>query len=140
MGMTTDLHDFQILPNGNALMVSYPVRPGTTDLSPYVGPSQNTTLIDSEIQEVTPNGTLVWSWNTKDHIPLSETGQRWWTLFPFTDLPDGRRAYDYAHINSIQQVGGTSSPRSATSMLCTQSTRRPRRLPTSSAERPVPSP
>ena len=107
VGSSTDLHDFQLLANGDALLLTYPVRSGTIDLSPYGGPSQNATVIDAEIQEVAPDGTLVWSWNSKDHIPLSETGTRWWSVVPVTTLSDGRSAYDYAHINSIQQVGGT---------------------------------
>ena len=107
VGTNTDIHDFQILPNGNALMLTYPPRPGTIDLSSYGGPSQNATVVDAEIQEIAPDGTLVWSWNTKNHIPLSETGQRWWSAVPVATLPDGRRAYDYAHINSIEQTGNT---------------------------------
>jgi hypothetical protein len=108
VGSDTDLHDLQILPNGDALMLTYPPRPGTIDLSPYGGPKTNATVLDAEIQEIAPDGTLVWSWNTKDHIPLSETGARWWSALPTpTALPDGRTAYDYAHVNSIQQVGNT---------------------------------
>jgi hypothetical protein len=107
VGSKTDLHDFQLLPNGDALMLTDPPRPGTVDLSRYGGPSTNATVLDAEIQEVTPSGTVVWSWNTKDHIPLSETGQRWWSTMPVSILPDGRLAYDYAHVNSIEQTGTT---------------------------------
>jgi hypothetical protein len=106
VGAETDLHDFQLLPNGNALMLAYPDRPGTVDLSPFGLPSENATVADGEIQEVTPGGSLVWSWNTKDHIPLRETG-RWWPMVPVNNLPDGRVTYDYAHINSAQQVGNS---------------------------------
>jgi Arylsulfotransferase (ASST) len=105
VGMETDLHDLQLLGNGNVLMMSYPVRDGTVDLSPYGGPSQNATVVDAEIQEITPGGGLVWSWNTRDHIEPSETGERWWGAMPISTLPDGRRAYDYAHINSAEQTG-----------------------------------
>jgi hypothetical protein len=107
VGTPTDTHDFQILPNGDALMLSYSPRPGTIDLSPYGGPSTNATVTDAEIQEIAPDGSLVWSWNTKDHIPPDETVPRWWGAMPIGTLADGRRAYDYAHINSIQVVGNT---------------------------------
>jgi hypothetical protein len=108
VGTDTDIHDFQLLPNGDALMLAYPPRPGTIDLSQYGGPSTNATVLDAEIQEIAPNGNLVWSWNSKDHMPLSETGQRWWAALPqVMTLPDGRKAYDYAHINSIQEIGNT---------------------------------
>jgi hypothetical protein len=108
VGTDTDIHDFQLLPDGNALMLAYPPRPGTVDLSPYGGPGTNATVLDAQIQEVSPGGSLVWSWNSKDHVPLSETGQRWWGALPqVVTLPDGRKAYDYAHINSIEAVGTT---------------------------------
>ena len=29
------------------------------------------------MQEVKPDGTVVWSWNSKDHIGLDET-DHWW--------------------------------------------------------------
>lgn len=103
----TDIHDFQLLPNGDALMISYIPRPGTVDLSAYGGPSQNATVIDGEIEEVAPDGHLVWSWNSKDHISLNETGSRWWSVVPVSTLPDGRTAYDYAHMNSIEENGNT---------------------------------
>ena len=108
VGSITDIHDFQILPNGDALMLTYPPRPGTIDLSAYGGPSQNATVVDAEIQEIAPDGTLVWSWNTQgphpalgDRPALVVRSSRWSTL------PDGRKAYDYAHINSIEQTGNT---------------------------------
>ncbi len=106
VGSPTDLHDYQSLPNGNALIGSYPNRPGTTDLTAYGGPNSNGTPIDAEIQEVLPDGTEVWSWNAEDHIGLAETPARW---YPYVyglpkSLPDGRKGYDWAHINSFQQV------------------------------------
>ena len=109
VGTPTDIHDFQMLPNGNALMTAYPPRPGTMDLSAYGGPSTGATLIDGEIQEITPAGDEVWSWSTKDHIPPSETPTRWHALtFGFTStVSGGRQGVDYAHLNSIQQVGDT---------------------------------
>lgn len=112
VGSNTDIHDFQPLPNGDALLLTYPPRPGTIDLSPYGGPSQNATILEPEIQEIAPDGSKAWSWNadTDGHITPAETGQRWWSPyilgFP-KSLPDGRQAYDYAHINSVQQVGDT---------------------------------
>jgi hypothetical protein len=108
VGVETDIHDMQLLSNGNALLLSYVPRPGNVDLSSFGVDHPNETVVDSEIQEVTPSGTLVKSWNTKDHIPPTETGTRWWNpgVMGFDDLPDGRRAYDYAHINSIQLHAG----------------------------------
>ena len=111
VGSATDVHDFQQLANGDALLLSYPPRPGTIDLSPYGGPSQNATILEPEIQEVAPDGSLVWSWNANGHIDPSETGQRWWSpyflpcrrLFPMgvklrlrpRELRSGNRQHDH---------------------------------------------
>ena len=105
-GTTTDSHELQQLPNGNYLMDSYVPR-DHVDLSPYGGPP-DATVLDGEIQELQPDGTLVWSWNSKDHTSLAETG-RWYqngALTP-TTLPDGRTAYDIVHLNSIEANGNT---------------------------------
>ena len=104
VGSPTDFHELQQLPNGDFLLDTYVPR-DNVDLSPYGGPS-NATVVDGEIQEIAPDGSLVWSWNTKDHVSLSEVG-RWWptVLQSPTTLPDGRVAYDPVHINAIEPDG-----------------------------------
>ena len=117
-GTPTDLHDIQALPGGNYLMLSYPTRE-PVDLSPYGGPS-DALVLDADVQEVTPSGQLVWSWNSKDHIDLAETG-RWYgeqVIDRPQLLPDGRHAYDLVHINSV-------SSRTATASSCRCATRTP---------------
>ena len=91
VGTPTDDHELQELPNGNYVVVSYPPR-DHVDLSAHGGPS-DATVVDAEIQEVDPEGSLVWSWNSKDHIALAETG-RWWpsVISGRRTLPDGRTA------------------------------------------------
>src|SRR5205807_8841249 len=71
VGTVTDEHELQPLPNGDYLMDSYVPRDGV-DLSAYGGPS-NATVLDAEMQEVSPDGKLVWSWNSRDHISLAES-------------------------------------------------------------------
>jgi hypothetical protein len=110
VGTPADIHDFQRLSNGNALIGAYPPRPGTMDLSAYGGPATGGTLLDGEIQEIKPDGTKVWSWNTDGHIDPSETPSYWRTAFVYAfpqQTSDGRNAYDWAHMNSFQQVGNT---------------------------------
>jgi hypothetical protein len=70
-GIRTDTHDIQLLPDGSYLMLAYVPRLHV-DLSSLGGPA-DATVLDGEIQEVTPAGDLVWSWSTADHIPLAET-------------------------------------------------------------------
>jgi hypothetical protein len=104
VGSPTDLHEIQLMPSGNYLMVTYRARDGE-DLGPYGGAS-NATVLDAEVQELTPAGTLVWSWNAKDHVSLDETGRWWPTVLGTTlSLEDGRAAYDHQHINSVELDG-----------------------------------
>jgi hypothetical protein len=104
VGVPTDGHDLQVMPNGNYLVVSYVPRDGV-DLSPYGGPTR-ATVIDAEVQEVTRSGRRVWRWNSGDHLDLSESS-------PFMKFivegpvktADGRNAYDIVHINSVERDG-----------------------------------
>lgn len=98
----TDHHDIQELDNGNFMLITYRPRSSRVDLRPYGGPDQ-ATVIDSEIQELTPQGVLVWSWNSSDYIDLAETG-RWYdyqVLASPTPLTGGVSGYDITHINSV---------------------------------------
>ena len=104
VGSATDHHDLQEVGNGNLLMVTYRPRDGV-DLSPYGGPA-SATVMDSEIQEIDPDGDLVWSWSTGDHVALDETGSWWPTVVGSPGhLPDGSTVYDATHINSVQPDG-----------------------------------
>ena len=105
VGSPTDIHDMQRLANGDSLLISYVPRDGV-DLSAYGGPA-NATVLDCEVQEITRKGRKVWSWNSKDHVPLSETG-RWWprVLATPVKLKDGRDAYDIVHLNSVDARTG----------------------------------
>ena len=100
VGTSADPHDLELLPDGNALMVRYAPR-DHVDLSSLGGPA-DATVLDGEIQEVTPQHELVWSWNSADHIGLAETT---WPLSQVRAKVDGRDAYDLVHLNSIQQDG-----------------------------------
>lgn len=107
VGTPTDQHDLEPLRNGNHLVLAYRPRDGA-DLSAYGGPGR-ATVLDGEIQEVTPDGTLAWSWSSRDHIGLAETG-RWFGLGVIdapTPLRDGRSGYDIVHLNSVEARGDT---------------------------------
>jgi hypothetical protein len=97
-----DGHEFVKLKNGNYLLMSYRPRAGV-DMSSWgiEGPAG---VLTGEIQEITPNGDLVWRWNSWDHIGLDEIPGMWrriQTGNPHTDA-DGLDRYDYFHLNSIE--------------------------------------
>ena len=72
----TDQHDVILRPDGSRILLAYE-------------PNSSTGLTDSVIQEVNPQGQVVYTWNTGDHmVPADET------VTP--------ALADYAHINSIQ--------------------------------------
>ena len=92
----TDLHELQQTPNGNYLLISSKVREHI-DLSEY-GYDSDEEVLDYIVEEVNPQGQLVWSWDTGDHIGLGETG-RWWPKL-FTEVPR-----DIVHMNAIEPAG-----------------------------------
>ena len=95
--VTTDLHDFRVLENGNYLLLAY--EPAERDLSdlPFthsgVEAVQPQTVLDSAVQIVTPEGQALFTWNSWGNMPLEDCAQH--------RFPSG-----YAHINSLQMVDG----------------------------------
>jgi hypothetical protein len=100
VGSSADPHDLELLPNGNALMLRY-VRRDHVDLTSLGGPA-DASVLDGEVQEVTPRHELVWSWNSADHIATAETT---WPLAQVVARNDGDDVYDLVHLNSIQADG-----------------------------------
>jgi hypothetical protein len=92
-GVTADLHEFQITPQGTALIsASYPVL---WDASPVRGPKRGIVL-DSVVQEIDiPTGLVLFQWDSLDHVPVGDS---------YEPLPPskGRYPFDYFHVNSIQ--------------------------------------
>lgn len=83
-------HEFQLLENGNALMVAD--RLEDQDLTPWGGPASKP-VVDQAIQEVTPSGELVDEWSTKGNIDLADMAppMRSWLL----------PGIEPAHVNSV---------------------------------------
>ena len=104
IGAVVDIHELQLLSNGNYLFIVYLPR-GPVDLSPYGG-SATATIYDGVLEEVAPDGSLVWAWSSMDHMPVSETDPQWWQDFivnPSTANPP--RPADPYHVNSIEEDG-----------------------------------
>ena len=96
VGLDADGHDLQFL--GTDHLVGSKVPQSHVDTSAYGG-SSDATVKNTELQEVSSGGQLVWDWKSQDHIALAETG-RWWPRA--IDL-----GYDIIHWNSIQPVGNS---------------------------------
>ena len=95
-----DFHDFMLTEEGNYLFVVY--RPVERDLSPY--PDENGEYSystaeptrDSVIQEVTPDGEVVFEWNSWEHADGSGPTMALTDCLVADFFPD-----DYAHLNSL---------------------------------------
>ncbi len=93
-GHQLDLHEFQITPQGTALVDAY--IPVHMNLTRYGGTSDGTVL-DCEIQELNiKTGQLLWQWHSLSHVPLTASN---------LSAPRSPSMYwDYFHLNSIQQL------------------------------------
>jgi hypothetical protein len=98
VGMPTDFHDLQTLPNGNLLLMSYPFKSGVdlTGLPGNPAPGSNETIADCVIQEVTPAGQLVWDWAASEHSDIVAEN-----ISPTPINVNGTTVYDVFHCNSI---------------------------------------
>jgi Arylsulfotransferase (ASST) len=96
-----DGHDLQLLSNGDHLVGAY-VKQSHVDTSAYGG-SSDADVRNADLQEVTPQGQLVWDWKSQDHISLAETG-RWWP-YVIQNAADTGFGYDLVHWNSIEPDG-----------------------------------
>jgi hypothetical protein len=83
----TNPHDFVILPNGNYAVIAY--NKVVRDLTDFGG-AADSEVTDGILQEITPEGDLLFEWNS-------------WDYFTFEENPDftHTKNLDYAHINSI---------------------------------------
>ncbi len=70
-GYTTDLHDLQILPSGDVLLMAYDAE--TVDMSKIVQDGKkNATVTGLIIQELDPSGNVIFEWRSWDHFSFFE--------------------------------------------------------------------
>lgn len=103
-GEIIDGHEYRELENGDVLVDTY--APGSkVDLRRFGGP-KSASAVFAEIQELAPDGQVVWRWNSRGKIGLGETG-RWWrnVLSNGKVSVRGVHTYDPVHINSIEPRG-----------------------------------
>jgi hypothetical protein len=97
-GGVLDVHDHLTLPNGNDLVGAPTFAPG--DASRFGG-SADAQIRHTAIEELTPDGELVRSWDSGDHIGLGQTPDRWWQRI----LASGGTSYDVSHWNAVEVDG-----------------------------------
>jgi hypothetical protein len=100
VGVPTDLHELYAPSNGHHLLLSYPLKRGVdlTGLQSTPTPGPNSTIADCVVQDIDPQGGLVWQWTASDHIdPVTES-----TTAPSVNL-NGETVYDVYHCNSIDE-------------------------------------
>jgi len=82
-------HEFQLLPNGHALMLSYDLQP--VDMSKIVtGGHPGAMVVGSIIQELDGDRNVIFQWRSWDHLDLKDS---------YNDLT--LKVFDPIHINSI---------------------------------------
>ena len=91
----TDHHEILPLANGHWLLLAYPLRSGI-DLTGLQSYSPDSTIADCVVQEIDPDGNLVWEWRAIDHIdPVRES------TVPALSMVNGQPVVDVYHCNSI---------------------------------------
>ncbi|HEX2389393.1 MAG TPA: aryl-sulfate sulfotransferase [Solirubrobacterales bacterium] len=116
-GGVIDIHDHLSLPNGNDI-VGVPAFVDGVDVSDHGGPA-DAEIRHTVLEELTPDGELVRSWDSGEHIGLDETPDRWWPAIvhaPRVDVShwnaidvDGRFMYlSFRHLDAIYKVNRKS--------------------------------
>jgi hypothetical protein len=91
-GYSLGIHDFQITPQGTALITVNKHVPWNLS---SMGGSKQGTLIDDAIQEINVGtGQVLWQWDSDQHVGITAS---------YAGKP-GRKPYDYFHMNSIEQL------------------------------------
>lgn len=103
-GEIIDGHEFRELDHGNVLVDTY-APAANVNLGRFGGP-KSASAVFGEIQEIGPDGQVVWRWNSRGKIGLGETG-RWWrnVLSNSKQSARGVITFDPVHINSIEPRG-----------------------------------
>jgi hypothetical protein len=91
-GVRADLHEFTITPRGTALLLSYHDR--AADLTAWGGRKRGT-VVDGVVQEVDiATGKVLFQWRALGAIRRDES---------YVGAPGGRGAWDYVHLNSVDE-------------------------------------
>ena len=122
-GITTDSHDFQILPNGHYLFLGY--KNVIMNLSAYAWflpagthGSSSATVKYNVIQELDANKNVVFEWHAKDYFAFPDVDSTWlsnplnvdWTHSNAVEMDyDGNILLSSRHFNEITKINRTDS-------------------------------
>ncbi len=122
-GVTTDSHDFQILPNGHYLILGY--KNVIMDLSAYAWfkptgthGSTSATVKYNVIQELDANKNVVFEWHSKDYFTFPDVDSIWlsnpvnvdWTHSNAIEPDDdGNILLSSRHFNEITKINRSDS-------------------------------
>jgi hypothetical protein len=95
VGSPTDHHELQLLPNGDALVISYAITHGI-DLTGLGDYGKDSTIADCAVQQIDDQGNLVWSWLASQHFDAAKE-----SVDPPVDNVDGEDVVDVFHCNAI---------------------------------------
>ncbi|MDP4219009.1 MAG: aryl-sulfate sulfotransferase [Bacteroidota bacterium] len=93
-GFLSESHEFQLLPNGHALVIAYDVR--DTDMRIVLGDTNalpNVQVIGSIIQELDLQKKVILQWRSWDHFKITDVTH--------TNLKNSN-IIDYTHLNSVE--------------------------------------
>ncbi|MCB2219471.1 MAG: aryl-sulfate sulfotransferase [Bacteroidetes bacterium] len=94
----TDFHEFQMLENGHAFVMTYDAQ--LIDMSQIVPGGDTAAIVSGFVfQELDSDHNVVFQWRSWDHYEITETG-------PEVDLLDEQ--IDYVHGNTIEVESNTS--------------------------------
>lgn len=88
----TDHHDMVVLPNGNALLLSYERETGVTVPGSPACATPDGDVWWSNVEEVDAAGNPVWSWRSRDHLTPADS-----TYLPAQPIP----GCDLQHADSV---------------------------------------
>jgi hypothetical protein len=83
----TGHHDIEYDPVNNTFLT----------LQNYVRVINNTRILFDKIVQLSPTGNILWSWDTYDHIPLSDADP-----FNVTSTLNGTTVVDFTHANALE--------------------------------------
>jgi hypothetical protein len=104
-----DLHEVQMLPDGSYLFAVTVMRSADESFMTCGNQtgSANAQVEDEILFEAKPDGTIGWSWDTLDHIPVTATDPGFYCTVLANSPPNGP-GYDNFHFNSAADDGAGS--------------------------------